>query len=321
MDLTEEERKERVNTLRNEVKQDDISEDKLVQFLEANVWNVDDAKHQLIETIKWRKKMDVEHIPVATKYNNLPLLMAVRGYKYIDDGNCHVEPELSDSVIRIANCIGGDCFHKFDKEGHPILIDRTGFHNTKEMGNHVTTDEMTNYQISANEFLNRVIMPEGGEIAGKPVHSETLIFDCTNMSLWQLHMSAFYHLKAIAEIVQQYYPETLHRLFIVNAPSAFVVMFKIIKPVLNPRTLDKIHVLGKDYKSVLLDYIDADSLPSFLGGNCKCEHMPGGCVPSVAQKTVKRLVAQQNEKVTTVYNSKMMKAAKTDESLCKLIVP
>jgi hypothetical protein len=84
-----------------------------------------DAKHQLVETIKWRKKIDVEHIPVATKYNNLPLLMAVRGYKYIDDGNCHVEPELSDSVIRIANCIGGDCFHKFDKEGHPILIDRT----------------------------------------------------------------------------------------------------------------------------------------------------------------------------------------------------
>lgn len=48
-------------------------------------------------------------------------------------------------------------------------------------------------------------------------------------------MSAMYHLKAIAEIVQHYYPETLHRLFIVNAPSAFVVMFKVIKPWLNPR--------------------------------------------------------------------------------------
>jgi hypothetical protein len=51
----------------------------------------------------------------------------------------------------------------------------------------------------------------------------------------EFHMSAMYHLKAIAEIVQHYYPETLHRLFIVNAPSAFVVMFKVIKPWLNPR--------------------------------------------------------------------------------------
>ena len=53
------------------------------------------------------------------------------------------------------------------------------------MGNHVTTEEISNYQIAANEFLNRVIMPEGCERAGKPIHSETVIFDCTNMSLWR----------------------------------------------------------------------------------------------------------------------------------------
>jgi hypothetical protein len=53
------------------------------------------------------------------------------------------------------------------------------------MGNNVTTEEITNYQISVNEFLNRVIMPEGSERAGKLLHSETVIFDCTNMSLWR----------------------------------------------------------------------------------------------------------------------------------------
>jgi hypothetical protein len=50
-------------------------------------------------------------------------------------------------------------------------------------------------------------------------------------------MNAMYHLKAIADIVQHYYPETLHRLFIVNAPSAFVVMFKVVKPWLNARVM------------------------------------------------------------------------------------
>ncbi|KAL7312249.1 hypothetical protein PS15m_008034 [Mucor circinelloides] len=235
---TREEQQQLLEELRNSLGQsidEELPDAKLIQFLEANVWVVNDAKQQLMDTINWRKKMDTDRLPVATKYNKLPLLVACRGYKYIDDANFTVQPELSESVIRIANCIGGDCFHKFDKEGHPILIDRTGYHNTKEMGNNVTATEITNYQISANEFLNRVIMPEGCERAGKPIHSETIIFDCTNMSLWQFHMSAMYHLKAIAEIVQHYYPETLHRLFIVNAPSAFVVMFKVIKPWLNPR--------------------------------------------------------------------------------------
>jgi hypothetical protein len=53
------------------------------------------------------------------------------------------------------------------------------------MGKEVTTEEITNFQVSANEFLNRVIMPEGCERAGKTIHSETIIFDCTNMSLWR----------------------------------------------------------------------------------------------------------------------------------------
>ncbi|KAI8638717.1 CRAL-TRIO domain-containing protein [Parasitella parasitica] len=272
-----------------------------------------------MDTFNWRKEMNTDRLPVATKYNKLPLLVACRGYKYIDDANFSVQPEMSESVIRVVNCIGGDCFHKFDKDGHPILIDRTGYHNTKEMGSNVTAAEITNYQIAANEFLNRVIMPEGCERAARPIHSETIIFDCTNMSLWQFHMSAMYHFKAIAEIVQHYYPETLNRLFIVNAPSAFVVMFKVIKPWLNQRTLAKVHVLGSNYQSVLLEYIDAENLPDFLGGKCTCKHMPGGCVPIIAQKSKDKFVAtDKNEKVSTVYNPEIMEAALHDDQLCNL---
>ncbi|KAI8364511.1 CRAL-TRIO domain-containing protein [Choanephora cucurbitarum] len=285
----------------------------LIQFLEANVWNKEEAKNQLRKTIKWRKKFNVDKIPVATLQNKLPLLIACRGYKYIQDGNFAARPEISESMIRIANCMGGGCFHKFDKNGHPILIDRTGYHNTKEMGYNVKTDEVSNFQIFVNEFLNRVILPEGSERVGRPIHSETIIFDCTNMSLWQLHMSAFSHLRAIAEIVQNYYPETLHRLFVVNAPSAFVVMFKIIKPCLNARTLEKIHVLGSDFRSVLLEYIDPENLPDFLGGTCQCQHMPGGCVPSISKE--KFVPTNQNERVLTPYNTNIMKAAISDKSL------
>ncbi|KAI9480813.1 MAG: CRAL-TRIO domain-containing protein [Benjaminiella poitrasii] len=300
----------------------ELPDNLLIQFLEANVWNINEAKQQLIDTIVWRKNNTIDRIPVATKYNGLPVLIACRGYKYIDDANFTVQPGISESAIRIVNCVGGDCFHKFDKEGHPLLIDRTGYHNTKEMGNNVTSKEITNYQVATNEFLNRVIMPEGCERAGQAIHSETVIFDCTHMSLWQFHMSALNHLKAIAEIVQHYYPETLHRLFIINAPSAFVVMFKVVKPWLNPRTLEKIHVLGSDFQSVLLNYIDADNLPSFLGGNCKCEHMPGGCVPMIPSKPKERHEATEtNEKTPTSYNSSIMEAALSDNSLCSLTRP
>ncbi|KAI7904986.1 uncharacterized protein BX663DRAFT_307156 [Cokeromyces recurvatus] len=103
----------------------EFSDNLLIQFLEANIWNINDAKQQFMDTIIWRDNNHINRIPIATKYNNVPVLIACRGYQYIDDTNFTVQPGLSESVVRTVNCIGGDCFHKFDKEGHPILIDRT----------------------------------------------------------------------------------------------------------------------------------------------------------------------------------------------------
>lgn len=48
-------------------------------------------------------------------------------------------------------------------------------------------------------------------------------------------MSALQLLKTVLDIIQHYYPETLNKMFVVNAPTVFVAMWKIIKPWLEPR--------------------------------------------------------------------------------------
>jgi hypothetical protein len=93
-------------------------------------------------------------------------------------------------------------------------------------------------------------------------------------------MPALYFIRAIADCDQKYYPETLNKFFLVNAPSAFVYVWKIVKAWLDPGVIAKIQILGVDYKESLLAQIEPENLPSFLGGDCTCEHMDGGCVPS-----------------------------------------
>lgn len=66
------------------------------------------------------------------------------------------------------------------------------------------------------------------------------------------------------------------QLAIVNAPPSFTAIWSVIKPWLSKETAEKVDILGHNYKDVLLKLVDADSLPSSLGGTCTCEHA-GGC--------------------------------------------
>lgn len=65
-------------------------------------------------------------------------------------------------------------------------------------------------------------------------------------------------------------------LVIINAPSSFTIIWNVIKPWLSKETVAKINVLGSDYERVLLELVDAGSLPTSLGGECTCEGL-GGC--------------------------------------------
>jgi CRAL/TRIO domain len=66
------------------------------------------------------------------------------------------------------------------------------------------------------------------------------------------------------------------QLAIVNAPSSFTFIWSVIKPWLSKETVEKVDILGSDYKEQLLQLIDADCLPSTLGGTCECTE-EGGC--------------------------------------------
>ncbi|KAH0586157.1 hypothetical protein H2248_007422 [Termitomyces sp. 'cryptogamus'] len=125
------------------------------------------------------------------------------------------------------------------------------------------------------ECLAREILPAATRKAGQPIGSVFVIVDLKGFGL-----SQFWQMKTLArksfQISQDYFPETMGQLAIVNAPSIFPVIWGMIKPWISKETADKVDILGSDYKDVLLKLIDADCLPSSLGGTCECPEY-GGC--------------------------------------------
>jgi hypothetical protein len=56
-------------------------------------------------------------------------------------------------------------------------------------------------------------------------------------------------------------------------------VWAIAKNFVDEKTRKKINILGGGYKKTLLENVDAENLPSFLGGECTCEDL-GGCLYS-----------------------------------------
>ncbi len=134
---------------------------------------------------------------------------------------------------------------------------------------------------------------------GPVVHQVTVILDCAGLGISTLYQHAMRCLKAAAENDQKFYPESLHKLYVVNCPKIISYAWNMVKPWLDERTQKKIFFY-KDHetKAKLLEDIDADNLPVELGGNCNCA---GGCVPSALDEVTE--VEGMTEKIVVSRSS------------------
>lgn len=109
-----------------------------------------------------------------------------------------------------------------------------------------------------------------------------------NVSLLLAHIShtashstsSFLVQRAIARYSPLAFPRPLrglaHARAHAQAPYLFSTVWSLIKPWLDEATVRKIHILGRNYKTELQQYIAPENLPVDLGGKCRCER-DGGC--------------------------------------------
>eukprot|EP01130_Rhizamoeba_saxonica_P002334 TRINITY_DN1215_c0_g1_i1.p1 TRINITY_DN1215_c0_g1~~TRINITY_DN1215_c0_g1_i1.p1 ORF type:complete len:275 (-),score=65.24 TRINITY_DN1215_c0_g1_i1:399-1223(-) len=82
-------------------------------------------------------------------------------------------------------------------------------------------------------------------------------------------------LRQFTQIDAANYPETLRKIYLVNVPGFFKMIWRVVKPLLEQRTLDKFSI-GSEFNEELRIIIGPETLPSLYGGECECE---GGCMP------------------------------------------
>ncbi|CAE6487433.1 unnamed protein product [Rhizoctonia solani] len=217
----------------------------LLRFLRARKFDLVKSKEMIIACETWRKDFKVDDI-----VQNFDFKEKAEVDKYY--------PQY---------------YHKMDKDGRPVYIEQLGKVDVKALSK-ITTQErqLQNLVLEYERFLHDRL-PACSAAVGHPVETS-----CTILDLKGVGISSFYQVKdyvmQASNVGQNYYPETMGKFYIINAPYLFSTVWGFVKPWLDEVTVAKIAILGSDYKTKLVEQIPAENLPADLGGSCNC---PGGC--------------------------------------------
>ncbi|KAH9916783.1 CRAL-TRIO domain-containing protein [Fomitopsis serialis] len=217
----------------------------LLRFLRARRFDVEKAKAMLLACEQWRKDFGVDELQ-----KNFDFQEKAEVDKYY--------PQY---------------YHKIDKDGRPVYIEQLGKLDIGKLYAITTSERQLKRLVYEYEKNNSERMPACSRLSGHPVETSCTILDLQGVSISNFYRVKDYVMQASA-IGQDRYPESMGKFYIINAPWAFSAVWSIIKPWLDEVTVSKIDILGRDYKTKLLDQIPAENLPKDFGGTCQCA---GGC--------------------------------------------
>ncbi|KAF2743669.1 putative phosphatidylinositol transporter [Sporormia fimetaria CBS 119925] len=220
----------------------------LLRFLRARKFNVELAKQMFTDFQKWRET-----------YAGVGVEELVRTFDYTE------KPKVFEYYPQY--------YHKTDKDGRPVYIEKLGKVDLTALGKITSQERMIQNLVCEYEKMADPRLPACSRKAGYLLETSCTITDLKGVGI-STATSVYGYLQAISAISQNYYPERLGKLYVINAPWGFSAVFSVVKRFLDPVTVNKIHILGSGYQKELLAQVPAENLPKEFGGTCQCE---GGC--------------------------------------------
>ncbi len=224
----------------------------LLRFLRARKFDLVKTMEMFKKFLNWRIEKKVDEISKSFEIDNLLEIKRLYPHGY----------------------------HRTDKIGRPVYIELYDKTDVKGLFKVTTEEKMINYYIKQYERQIKYIFPACSAVVKKPVEQSCTILDANGIGITSLVGPIKGFLKLASDIGQDYYPEMLGKMTIVNTGIFFRAIWSMVKSFIDPKTQSKIKLLSSSYKDELLKLVDEDNLPKFFGGKCTCDNFVYGCLGS-----------------------------------------
>ncbi|KAE8675756.1 Phosphatidylinositol/phosphatidylcholine transfer protein SFH12 [Hibiscus syriacus] len=268
---------------------------RMLRFLKVRRFDLEKTKQMWSDMLNWRKEFGTDTILEDFDFNEREDVL-----KYYPQG-----------------------YHGADMDGRPVYIERTGLVDATNLLQITTMDRYLKYHVREFEKTFQFKFPACTIASKMHIDQSTTILDVNGVGLKSFTKSARDLITLLQKVDGDNYPETLNRMFIINAGSGFRMLWNIhflslnllSNPSLECRTKVLSTVLNNFLIFIFLSLIPISQLPDFLGGTCTCADQ-GGCMlsdkgpwkdPEILKmiqngqhKSGKKSQAQTSEEKTTV---------------------
>lgn len=203
----------------------------LLRYIEAKKHNIGKALNMCFKTLNWRFH---DH--------QLETYLFKGDYGYYNSN-----PKLINAFALNQAYLRG-----FDREGRPLVVIDVGKHFRLDCSD----QEFERFICIIIEWTRLRLRESEG------VNKGSILFDMSNFSMRNID---FHAVRFLGKAFEANYPEYLGAVLIHNAPWVFNSAWKIIKNILDPTVVAKIHFTYKTQD--LLNFIDKKYIPKSLGGS------------------------------------------------------
>eukprot|EP01031_Cornospumella_fuschlensis_P027297 gene27297-32969_t len=157
-----------------------------------------------------------------------------------------------------------------DKQGRPIYWEKSGFvaRGWSKIRQAFTDDELILRHIGQQNHMTKRRFAQAAEKHNKHINKQVVVMDLKGLPMAP-EWAALKNLHRVITLDQDFFPETLGLILVINAPYYFTVIWAVVKPWLDPMVLEKVNIVGSNYQDVLKTHIDEQYIPVEFGGSCE----------------------------------------------------